>query len=130
MSLNDPLANAMSHILNCEKKSKTSCTVKDSSGLIKSVLTILKKNKYIENFKSTSTSRGEVLDVSLNGAVNKCGVIKPRFAVKKGDYEKFEKRYLPARDFGIIIVSTPKGLITHTEAIEKNSGGRLIAYCY
>lgn len=130
MSLNDSLANTMSHILNCEKKSKISCTVKNSSKIIKSVLTILKKNKYIEDFKSTETTRGEILDISLKGAINKCGVIKPRFAVKKGDFEKFEKRYLPARDFGIIILSTPKGVITHIEAIEKNTGGRLIAYCY
>ena len=56
MSLNDSLANTMSHILNCEKKSKISCTVKNSSKIIKSVLTILKKNKYIEDFKSTETT--------------------------------------------------------------------------
>ena len=130
MSLNDPLANVMSHMLNCEQKSKMLCTLKNSSTLIKSVLTILKENDYIGDFKSTETTRGEILDISLKGGINKCGVIKPRFAVKKGDFEKFEKRYLPARDFGIIIVSTPKGIITHEEAIKKNTGGRLIAYCY
>jgi small subunit ribosomal protein S8 len=130
MSLIDPLANAMSHMLNCEKKSKMSCTVKNVSTLIKSVLTILKEKDYIEDFKSTETTRGEVLEITLKGGINKCGVIKPRFAVKKGNFEKFEKRYLPARDFGIIIVSTPKGVITHDEAIKNNTGGRLIAYCY
>ena len=130
MSLNDPLANTMSHILNCEKKSKKICTIRNSSKLIKSVLTILKDKKYIENFKSNTTNVGETLEIGLNGAINKCGVIKPRFAVKKKNFEKFEKRYLPARDFGIIIISTAKGLITHDEAIEKNIGGKLIAYCY
>ena len=66
----------------------------------------------------------------MAGSINKCGVIKPRFSVKKNEYEKFEKRYLPAHGFGIIIVSTPKGLMMHDEAIEKGLGGKLIAYCY
>ncbi len=130
MSLNDPLANAMSHILNCEKKSKTSCTVKNSSKLIREVLKILKTKTYISDFKIVETTKGDYIALDLNGSINKCGVIKPRFSVKKDNFEKFEKRYLPARDFGIIIVSTPKGLKIHTEAIAENLGGRLIAYCY
>ncbi len=130
MSLNDPLANVMSHILNCEKKSKTSCTVKNASNLIKEVLKILKDKNYIASYKVIETTRGDSLEIELTGNINKCGVIKPRFAVKKDNFERFEKRYLPARDFGIIIVSTPKGLKIHTEAIAENIGGRLIAYCY
>ena len=130
MSLNDPLANTMSHILNCEKKSKTSCTVKNASKLIKEVLKILKDRNYIKDYKVVETTKGDFLDIELLGNINKCGVIKPRFAVKKDNFERFEKRYLPARDFGIIIVSTPKGLKVHTEAIGENIGGRLIAYCY
>jgi len=50
--------------------------------------------------------------------------------VQKGNYEKFEKRYLPAKDFGMIIVSTNQGIMTHIEAKEKGLGGRLLAYVY
>jgi small subunit ribosomal protein S8 len=46
------------------------------------------------------------------------------------EFDKFEKRYLPARGFGIIIVSTNKGIMTLEEAKEKRIGGRLLAYCY
>ena len=130
MSLNDPLANAMSHVLNCERKSLKTCTVKNASKFLNSVFTILKGKDYIKEFKSVKTQRGEFLEIELGGKINKCGVIKPRFSVKKNEYEKFEKRYLPAHDFGIIIVSTPKGLMTHKEAVEKGLGGKLIAYCY
>jgi small subunit ribosomal protein S8 len=130
MSLNDPLANAMSHILNCEQKSLKTCTVKNASKFINSVFTLLKSKNYIKDFKSVKTQRGDFLEIELAGSINKCGVIKPRFSVKKNEYEKFEKRYLPAHGFGIIIVSTPKGLMMHDEAIEKGLGGKLIAYCY
>ena len=68
--------------------------------------------------------------IYLIGKINNCNVIKPRFNVKNDNYEKFEKRFLLAKDFGIIIVSTPKGLMTHIEAKEKGIGGKLILYCY
>jgi small subunit ribosomal protein S8 len=62
--------------------------------------------------------------------LNKCGVIKPRFKVRIGDYEKYEKRYLPAMDFGILIISTSKGIKTNTLAKKENLGGLLISYVY
>jgi small subunit ribosomal protein S8 len=130
MSLNDPLANALSHIKNCEIAAKKKVTIRDSSKLIKEVLTILKNKGFIEGFKEIIASKGNYIEVDLKGAINNCGAIKPRFSVTLDNYEKFEKRYLPAKDFGIIIVSTNKGIITHSEALEKNLGGRLIAYCY
>ena len=68
--------------------------------------------------------------VELEGNINKCGVIKPRHAVKKDEFEKFEKRYLPAKNFGILIVTTPEGIMTHYEAKERGIGGRLLAYMY
>ena len=40
------------------------------------------------------------------------------------------KRFLPARNLGILIISTNQGLITHVDAIDKNIGGSLIAYFY
>ncbi len=68
--------------------------------------------------------------VQLVGKINACGTIKPRFAVKKTDWNKWEQRYIPSKDFGMLIVSTPKGMMTNSEAKEKNTGGRLIAYVY
>jgi small subunit ribosomal protein S8 len=62
--------------------------------------------------------------------INGCGVIKPRHSVKKDDYEKFEKRFLPAKGFGILIVSTPKGIMTQEGAKKEDSGGKLLAFIY
>ncbi len=130
MSLNDPLANVLSHINNCEKTSKLECTVKPSSKLILNVLNIMKKNNYLGDFNVIEDGRGNIIKINLLGNINNCNSIKPRFPFKINDLEKFEKRFLLARDFGIIIVSTTKGLMTHIEAKEKKLGGRLIAYVY
>lgn len=128
--LNDPLANALSIILNSEKIRKTRCLIKPISNLIKDVLNIMKDNHYIGEFKEMEDGRGSFIKVNLLGSINKCGAIKPRYSIGKDEYEKFEKRYLPAKDFGIIIVSTSSGIIAHKEARKKGIGGRLLAYCY
>lgn len=128
--MNDPLANVLSHILNCEKQAKNECIVKPVSKLVVKVLTIMKDEGYIGDFEQIADARGGMIRVNLLGRINKCGVIKPRFAVTLDTYEKFEKRYLIAKDFGIIIVSTSQGVMTHIQAKEKSIGGKLIAYCY
>jgi len=130
MTLNDALAIALSNIWNAEKVGKLDCTIKYSSKVILSVLEIMKSLKYIEDFKIEKTNRGDTVKVTLSKSINKCCVIKPRYPVKLGDYEKFEKRFLPAKNMGVIIVSTNKGILTHHEAKEKKLGGRLLAYCY
>ena len=130
MALNDTLANILSHILNCEKKGKEDCIVSNISKISLKVLEILKDKKYIGDIEINERSNGNLAKINLLGEINKCGVIKPRFSVKFKDYEMFEKRFLPAKDFGVIIVSTNKGIMTHNDAKDKKLGGKLIAYCY
>jgi small subunit ribosomal protein S8 len=128
--LNDPLANALSVILNSEKIGKSECMIKPISKLIKEVLKVMKENGYIGEFKEVEDGKGGYIKINLLGMINKCGVIKPRYSSEKDNYEKFEKRYLPAKDIGIIFVSTTEGIMTHYAAKKKGIGGRLLAYCY
>jgi small subunit ribosomal protein S8 len=130
MTMNDPLANVLSHMLNSERLGKADCIAKPVSKLILNVLKLLQEKHYIGDYSVIEDGKGNMIKINLIGKINKCGVIKPKFAVKKDNYIKFEKRFLPARDFGVLIVSTPKGLMAHNEATEKGFGGRLIAYCY
>ncbi|MEW6063186.1 MAG: 30S ribosomal protein S8 [Nanoarchaeota archaeon] len=130
MTLTDPLANVLSHILNCEVKGKQECIARPVSNLIKDVLGIMKANGYVESFDIIDDGKGGIIKIKFSGKINKCGAIKPRFSVTLKEFEKFEKRYLPAKDFGILIISTSSGLLTHYEAKEKKVGGKLIAYVY
>lgn len=130
MALNDPLANALNDIFNAEKVAKPKCIVTPVSKVIKKVLELMHLKGYVGEVKYIENNRGGVISVILIGKINKCGVIKPRYPVKLDDYEKFEKRYLPAKDFGFLVVSTSKGIMTQLEAKEKKLGGRLLAYVY
>ncbi|MBU1199052.1 MAG: 30S ribosomal protein S8 [Nanoarchaeota archaeon] len=130
MSLNDHLSNVISQINAYEKLGKKQVITKDNSKVIKKVLSIMQDHKYIGGFEEVKDSKGDMLVIHLLGKINKAGVIKPRFSVQKYSFEKFEKRFLPAKDFGIIIVSTSQGMMTHIEAKKKEIGGRLISFCY
>jgi len=128
--LNDPLSNVMATINNAEQRAMKQCSVKPASKLIGKVLDIMNARRYLGSYSVIYDGRGNIVQIKLIGAINKCGTIKPRFSVQTGSYEKFEKRYLPAKDFGILVVSTPKGIMTHAEAKAKGLGGKLLAYCY
>lgn len=128
--MHDTLSIALSNIINAEKIGREFCTAKPFSKLLKDVLTIMHDKGYLGAFEVIEDGKGKIVKINLLGKINKCGAIKPRFSVRKDEFEKFEKRYLPAKDFGILIVSTSKGLMTHIDVKEKKMGGKLIAYVY
>ncbi len=126
----DPLADALSIIKNAETIGKPECTLKPASKLIGSVLKVMKDKGYIGEFEFVDDGKSGLFKVQLKGTINKCGVIRPRHAVKNTDFERWEKRFLPARGFGSIILTTPDGVMTQNEARESGLGGQLLAYVY
>jgi small subunit ribosomal protein S8 len=131
MTLLDPLANALSKIMNAEKAGKKEVEIRPISKLIINVLELLKKHGYIKDYEYQFDKRGGWAKVYLAGRINKINAIKPRFPVRVHEIEKYEQRFLPAAEFGFLIISTAQyGLITHKEALEKKVGGILIAYVY
>lgn len=129
MSL-DPIANALINIKNHESSSKRVCEARPASKLLGGILGVMQKNNYISTYEFVDDGRDGIYRIQLLGRINVCKAIKPRYAVKRDGFEKFEKRYLPARDVGMLIVTTPKGVVSHTEAKKMLTGGRLLAYVY
>ncbi|MFH0970616.1 MAG: 30S ribosomal protein S8 [Candidatus Diapherotrites archaeon] len=130
MSQIDPIADALVSIQNSENASKRKVIVKPGSKLIHEILRVMKEKGYIADFEVVKERHKTFYTVGLQGKINKVAAIKPRYAVKKDDFERYEKRFLPARDIGTIIVSTSQGVMTHAESKEKSIGGRLLAYIY
>ncbi|MFQ5884434.1 MAG: 30S ribosomal protein S8 [Thermoplasmata archaeon] len=126
----DPLNDAMSKIKNAESSGKRECMVRPSSKLIGRVLKVLQEYDYIRQFEYVEDGRAGMFRVLLGGNINNCGVIRPRFSVKGTELEKYESRYLPAQDFGVLILTTTQGVISHSKAKRLGVGGRLLAYVY
>jgi small subunit ribosomal protein S8 len=127
---NDPLADALTVIRNAERSKKNEATVTPASKLVGRVLKVMQDQGYIGPFEYTDDGRGGLYKITLVGQINNCGVIKPRYAIKTGEFDKWESRYLPARDFGALILTTTQGVIDQYKAKEAGTGGRLLAYVY
>lgn len=126
----DNLANALVNIKNCEEMGKKECTIRPASKLVGSVLKIMQREGYVGDFELIEDGRSGMYRVQLKGAVNNCKAIKPRYSTKKDEFPKWEKRYLPSKTLGTLIVSTPNGVISHREAKMAGVGGKLIAFIY
>ncbi len=127
---NDPLADALSKMNNSARIGRRDVKIKPASKLIGRILKIMEEHGYIEEFEYVEDGRGGIFKVRLSATINKCGAIKPRFSVKREQMEKYEARYLPAQDFGILILTTNRGVITHGDAKKLGIGGKLLAYIY
>ncbi|MCS7124665.1 MAG: 30S ribosomal protein S8 [Candidatus Bathyarchaeota archaeon] len=126
----DVLANGLTTILNNELRNKRECVISPASKLLGKVLRVMQLHGYLGEFEFIDDGRTGKFKVQLLGRINKCGAIKPRFAVGVNEIEDWEKKFLPSREVGLLIISTPEGVLSHREAKEKGVGGRLLAFVY
>jgi len=127
---NDPLASALSGLDNAESVGHLTQTISPASNEIGSVLEVLYDRGYIDGFQFVDDGKAGEFEVELKGAINECGAVKPRYSVDAEGFEKWEKRYLPARDYGTLVVTTSHGIMSHYDARDEGVGGQVVAYVY
>jgi small subunit ribosomal protein S8 len=127
--LHDALADVLSSIKNADNLGKRDCVVR-ASKITKGVLQIMQEKGYISSYDFIDDGKSGKFKVELKGKIIDCNVIKPRHSTKVDELDNWEKRFLPAREFGLLIMSTPKGIMDHKTAREQKSGGKLIAFVY
>jgi len=125
----DTLSDVMSAIKNADDTGKDN-VITSASSLVKDVLLVLQKHNYIGDFEMIDDRRGSKFKIILLGKINSCGSIRPRFSFTKDQKTKWERRFLPASDVGMIIVTTSHGVMRLKEAIDKQLGGKLLSYVY
>jgi small subunit ribosomal protein S8 len=125
----DLLADTFSIIKNTEEIGRHVC-VTPASRLIEGVLKIMQRHRYIGNYEFIDDGKGGKFKIHLQGRINDCGVVKPRFSIGKREVTKWEKKFLPADNVGILILTTSMGVMDQKDAEKKNTGGKLLGYCY
>jgi len=122
----DIIADALNQIMNAKRAGKQELVVARYSKLLLNLLEVAKKQGYIEDFKTQGTK----LEIKFSETLNECRAIKPRYNIQTNEIDNKVRRFLPAKNFGILIISTSKGLITNIQAYEQGMGGQLLAYFY
>ncbi|XP_059660701.1 small ribosomal subunit protein uS8-like [Cornus florida] len=124
------LNDALKSMYNAEKRGKRQVMIRPSSKVIIKFLLVMQKHGYIGEFEYVDDHRSGKIVVELNGRLNKCGVISPRFDVGVKEIEPWTARLLPSRQFGYIVLTTSAGIMDHEEARRKNVGGKVLGFFY
>jgi len=124
------IADGMSALKNAGDTGKSEVTIEPASKLLGAMLRIMQDAGYIAGFEFIEDGRGGQLKVHLTGKINKCGAICPRFSVQLDEMEYWEKQYLPGKNFGLMILSTSRGVMSHVQARREGIGGELLGYVY
>ena len=125
----DIISDALNMIMNSKKVEKTEVRVNRISKFLINLLQMMKDQKYID-FKVEEEIDGKPFVNIKILKLNVCKAVKPRYSVTTERVDRYLRRYLPSRNFGTLVLSTNKGLMTHEEASKNNLGGSLIAYFY
>jgi len=120
----DIVADGLNQIMNAKKARKTEVVLNKHSRLLRNVLDIAKEAGYLDYSVDGIRLKVEIKDL------NSIKAVKPRYTVKNSRINFYVRRYLPAKDFGLVLVSTNQGLKKHYEAEDENLGGCLVAYMY
>lgn len=120
----DIVADALNEIMNAKKARKNEIVVDKNSKLLRNVLDIAKERGYL-NY----SLQGDKIKVELKN-LNEIKAVKPRYTVSVKKINGYVRRFLPAKNFGLLVISTNEGLMSHEDAEEKNIGGCLIAYMF
>lgn len=120
----DIVSDGLNQIMNLKKARKSEIVLKKNSKLLRGILDIAKENGYLDYSVKDDKLKVEIKNLNMIRAV------KPRYTVKVGKINHYVRRFLPAKNFGFVIISTNEGLMKHNEAEEKNLGGCVVAYVY
>ncbi len=131
MSRNDLIADTFTMIRNAVMAKKENVDV-PASIIMKSVLDILKKEDYIDNFKLIEDKKQGILRVYLKYLYGKPAIRNLKRISKPGLRVYVNKNKIPnvLRGRGLAILSTPKGILTNVDARALGIGGEVIAYIW
>ena len=131
MSRTDLIADTFTMIRNSVMAHKENLDV-PASRITKSILDILKKEAYIDDYKLIEDKKQGTLRFYLKYVAGKSAIraikriSRPGLRIYKG------KDRIPRvlRGRGLAIISTSKGLLTDTEAKSQGIGGEVIGYIW
>lgn len=132
MLVTDPIADMLTRIRNANTMRYKNVEVPASKMKLE-IAKILKKEGFIEDFKSEKGDKENMLVLTLKYGPNKERVITGLKRISKPGlrvYAKVDEIPKVLNGLGIAIISTPKGVMTDKKARQNCVGGEVLAYIW
>jgi small subunit ribosomal protein S8 len=131
MSRTDLIADAFTMIRNAMMTKKEIVDIPASKQL-RSILDILKRENYIDNFKLMEDKKQGLLRVYLKYRGGRPAIRNIRRVSKPGLRVYVKRTGVPSvlRGRGLAIVSTSRGMVTDQEARNLGLGGEIVGYIW
>lgn len=127
MSMSDPIADMLTRIRNAHMVNKKEVNI-PASNLKSAIASVMQQEGYIESFSVEGEATSRTLSVKLKYYDNK-PVIDSLDRVSKPSLRVYVRNTeIPSimNGLGIVIVSTPKGVMTGQNASAQNVGGEVL----
>ena len=127
MSMNDPLGDLLSRIRNAQMRSKSKVT-SPSSRLRESVLDVLKNEGYIRGYAVVQREGRSEIEIELKYFDGEPVIREIERVSKPGRRVYASVKNLPRvnNGLGILVLSTPKGVMADHDARDANVGGEIL----
>ncbi len=121
--MSDPISDLITRIKNASALRKERVVV-PFSRFKEAVVNVIKDNGFIVDYKITTLSGHKYLEIILD----KNPIMHIKRLSKPGQKLYVSKKNIPRplRGMGLVIISTPMGVISGREAMKNNTGGELI----
>lgn len=125
--MQDPVADMLTRIRNAQQAKHESVTFR-SSILKEGIVSVLKAQGYISDYSvDVLENKSKLMTVRLKYFQGRPVITRIKRISKPGlRIYKSVKNLNSVPGFGILIVSTPKGIMTHAAAKANNVGGEII----
>lgn len=128
MSLSDPIADMLTRIRNANTAMSEKVDV-PASKMNEDIAKILKREGYVSDYKFIDNRRQGVLRIFLKYGPDREPVINGLRRLSKPGrriYRRVDEIPRSMGGLGIVIVSTPKGVLTDRQSRDANVGGEVI----
>ena len=128
MSLSDPIGDALTCIRNASRARKERVDLK-ASNLTEQILKILRREKFISDYRRIDDKKQGVIRVYLKKAGEPVRKITRIMRVSRPGLRIYTKKNaIPTvlSGLGICVLSTPEGVLSGEEAKKRSVGGELL----
>jgi small subunit ribosomal protein S8 len=128
MNISDPIADMLTRIRNGIQARHTQVEM-PSSKMKVGIAEILKNEGYIKDYEVTKDVPQATLRVSLRYTTERQPVVSTIKRLSRPGLRRYTKRSdipIVLGGMGLVIMSTPKGLMSGKEAYKRNLGGELV----